>query len=248
MRFCHLLIAMLAICGTISRAPATVVPLSSLNDPTVQTLIDLGSDGVSVGPLQFYDFTFLASPVPSQPTPTLIDVNPVTAFGDGLQFISAWSATGGNSVTDVISYRVAVADPTQSIGSISLFCDGSAPVPAAGAFVSTSLAARTPTGSVAGRILNTFDDGVTKPVDTTLPDFNTDSIDFSAETSLSVTQSISANSGSSGSAGVAFASTIENTFDPVPLPTPSGWEFLPCAIFAVNLRHRALRPILRSVS
>jgi hypothetical protein len=246
MRFCLLLIALSAICGRLPLAPAAMVPLSSLNDPTLQTLIDLSSDGVTVGPLQFYDFTFLASPTSAPPTAASIDVNPVTNPGDGLQFVSAWSATGGNSVTDVISYRVVVVDPTKSISSISLFCDGTAPVPATGAFVSTSLSARIGLGSVAGRILNTFDDGVTKPVDTTFPDFNTDSIDFPAETSLSITQSISANSGSTPSTGVAFASTVENTFDPVPLPTPGDWSFVPLAIFAASLRLRVRRPILRS--
>jgi hypothetical protein len=246
MRISLLLITAFAICYCVPRAPASVL-LSSLSDPTVETLIGLGSDGVTVGPLQFYDFAFLASPVSALPTAASIDVEPVTASGDGLQFISAWLATGGDSVTDVITYDVDAIGQPQSISSVSLFCDGTAPVPANGAFVSTSLTARAPAGSVAGRILNTFDDGVTKPVDTTFPDFNTDSIDIPAETSLWMTQSISANSGSPGSSGVAFASTVENTFDPVPLPTPGGWGFIPCAILTATLRRRSRRSTLRTM-
>jgi hypothetical protein len=226
------------------RASASVI-LSSLVNPTLQTLIDLGSDGVSVGSLQFYDFNFLSSPVASSPIAASIAVDGVTSSGDGLQFVSAWLATEGDSVTDFVDYKVAVTDPTQTIETISLFCDGTAPVPAGGAFVSTSLAARASSGAVAGRILNTYDDGVTKPVDTTFPDYNTDFIDFPAETSLSITQSISVNSGTSGDSGVASASTVEDAFDPVPLPAPGGWGLVSSAIFAGALSRRWRRRVLR---
>jgi hypothetical protein len=245
MRTRFLIAALFALyCQTAHSSAA--VSLASLNGPTMQTLIGLGSDGVTVGPLRFYDFEFTSSPAAAAPSAASVVVQPLTTAGDGLRFVSAWLASAGSGVTDIITYRMDTTDPAQPMSNLTLFCDGTAPLPAVGAFVSTSLTARTAPGSVAGRILSTIDDGRTSPVDTTQSDTNADFENFPNQISLSITEDISVESGNGPSGGVALASTLENTFDPVSVPTPSGWVFIPVVAVVVTLSRRPRRPMLRS--
>src|SRR5207248_119571 len=105
----------------------------------------------------------------------------------GLRFLSTWFATGGATVADVITYKLAMLDPAAvRITQISLFSDGTAPSPASGTFASTSLTARTAGGAMAGRIVSTFDDGHTSPTDTTQPDIGVDSASFAPQSYLNI--------------------------------------------------------------
>jgi hypothetical protein len=222
-------------------ASRAAVSLSTLTNPTVQTLIDLGSDGVAVGPIRFFDFTFAGSSSNGSRNAGQVAVQPITADGFGIRFLSPWFVTGGSALVDVITYKLEIADPSQTVGRINLFSDGTAPLPAAGTFVSTSLSARTTGGAMAGRIVSTFDDGRTSPFDTTQPDTAVDATSFDPQLWLSVTDAISTASGGGISTGVATASIVENTFVPVPEPRMTALVFVPGTIMAMMFTRRLNR-------
>ncbi len=85
----------LLVIGLCAGRVQSAVALSNLTNPTLQTLIDLGSDGVTVGPLRFHDFAF-NSPDADPPLPTSIAVFPLKSpTEDGLRFASTWATTTG---------------------------------------------------------------------------------------------------------------------------------------------------------
>jgi len=215
----YLTVATIAICVT-QTAQAPIAPaLSNLPNPTVQTLINLGSDGVTVGEFRFFDFTFAGSSTTGGlRAASQVAVQSVTTGGFGIRFLSAWIAVAGNAIADVITYKVDLASPTESIGGIGLFSNGNAPLPAAGTFTSSSMSARTIGGAIAGRIISTYDDGHGTPADNTQPDVNVDQTAFAPQQWLSVSEAITTASGSPTSPGVAIASLVENTFTAVPEP------------------------------
>jgi len=165
-------------------------------------------------------------------------VEPVTSGGDGIRFLSNWSAAQGDGLTNTISYQVDSVDESPSISTISLLSDGTAPSVAPGAFAATSLTARDSGGAPIGRTLGTYNDGVTTPVGTTNPDNNTDFLRFSPNNSLGITDSIILASGVPGQGGDVSLTSLENTFDPVALPSPDGTLVLPFVAGFGMLRRR----------
>jgi hypothetical protein len=135
-------------------------------------------------------------------------------------------------VDDVISYDVQATNFSQSIAQISLLSNGTAPVPAAGTFTTTSLIASLPTGATAAPVLSTYNDGYTAPVDTTKPDTNYSLQSLYPQTDLHIIDTlfaVSTEADSTDSGGVATASVLQNAFIPSSIPEPSqpGWLFLP---------------------
>lgn len=237
-----LLAAMSAVAGNPSRAHAAPVTLSSLSNPTVQTLIGLGSDGVIVGPIRFFDFTFAGfSSTTGARNAGQVAVQPITIDGFGLRFVSPWFAAGGSAVADVITYKLAVTDPSEAVAGINLFSDGTVPLAGLGTFASGSLTARVTGGAIAGRVLSTIDDGHTSPLDTTQPDVAVDFVKFTPQTWLNVTNSVSTASGAGGSGGVATASIVENTFVAVPEPRTAAYAFVPAVMTVMMFTRRTNR-------
>lgn len=223
-------------------ARAAVISLASLTSPTVQTLIGSGSDGVTVGPFRFYDFTFAgSSSTTGARSAAQVAVQPVTDDGFGLRFLSSWFAAGGSTVADVITYKLQLLDPSLSVGQFSLFSDGTAPLPAAGTFASTSLSARKTGGAIAGRVLSTFDDGHTTPIDTTQSDLAVDGASFAPQALLSITNAITTTSTGGAAFGAATASVVENTFVAVPEPRMTTHVFLPITMLAMLFTRRSTR-------
>ncbi len=207
-----------------SAVPAhAAVMLSNLTHPTLQTLIGLGSDGVTVGDERFYDFTFGGAST-GLPSPADVAVEPVTSDGDGLMFVAGWFASGGNSLANTITFQVAVDAPAQ-IGRVTLLSSSVIPSPSAGTFVSTSLSTRSLSDVPVAPMLATFADGVALSTDSA-------SSDFVPQSDLMITDSIAATS---TAGGVADISSIENTFTTVPEPGSSAWLFIPAAVVAAKL-------------
>jgi len=232
--------ALLAL-GSAASTATGAIALSNLTNPTVQSLIDQGSSGVTVGSKRFFDFTFSGLTNSGTRTAAMVAVQPITDNGEGLRFISGWLAINGFS-DDVITYKVEETAPSQSIGTISLFSDGTAPVPGTNTFASTTLTARKTSGSVIAN-LTTFDDGKTTPTDTTATDINTASINFGPQVILTITDAINTVSTS----GVATNSIIENTFVSIPEPTFGSAVFLPsAAVFVANFKRRSRKPVAKS--
>jgi hypothetical protein len=215
-------------------SPAAV-QLSTLPTPTLQTVMNLGAAGVTVGNEQFYNFNFIGSNLSGGPAAaSQILIQPITtANGDGLQFVSIWNAANGTAVSDIITYDVAATALAADPAWIDLFTNGTAPAPTAGTFTTTTLTAQTLSGAPAAAILSTFDDGVTVPIDTTRPDVNFAAAAFTPQPALQITDSVFADSTSpsSGNAGgVATLSVIQNTFGSVPEPANLYWFFPPMAL------------------
>lgn len=221
------IVALIAGSAQMSRA---AVLLSSLSNPTMQTLIGLGSDGVIVGPDRFYDFTYVATSA-ADPIATAVDVEPITINGSGLRFVAAWFAESGTSMASAITYQVS-ADPSQQINGVNLFSDGAIPLPDAGTFASTSLSTRALNDTPLAPTLTTYADGTTTPT-------NSASFAFAPQTDLMITDSITISSTAGTPGGLATASVIENTFTPVPEPSRGGWFFVPtAALISTFLRRR----------
>jgi hypothetical protein len=211
----------------ISAAPTrAAVLLSSLTHPTLQTLISLGSDGVTVGPDRFYDFAFTGT-APVGSSSANVAVGPITAGGDGLSFVGKWIAMDGGSVANTITFQVAI-DPSTPIGSVNLFSASAILSPSAGTVASTSLSTRSLSNVLLAPALATFADGTATPT-------NSASSAFSPQSDLMITDSITITSTPSG---VADVSNIQNTFVPVPEPSRSAWFFIPAAIVATNILRR----------
>ncbi len=241
MKLRTIILAMLMLFGVCTSRSLGAVDLSSLSSPTMQTLMDMGNSGVVVGGEEFYNFSYIAGA--GSTTASQVQVQPVSDTGSGLQFVANWFAADGTSVSDVISYDVEAVNAWQSIGSIDLFSNGTAPAPVSGTFTTTTLTSQTMQGTPAAGALSTYNDGVTFPLDTTQPDVNYASTTVVPELQLRITDAIFADStaaSSGGSGGVATISVVQNSFGVIPEPSAAGWIFPPAAILVTGV-HRCRR-------
>ncbi len=221
-----------------ARPAAAAVSLASLGGATVQTLIDLGGDGVTAGHERYYDFAY--SPSAGATAATAVRVQGTTAgAADQLRFVSTWLASGGRTVGSTVSFDVAPVDPGSGIAQLSLLSNGTAVVPAAGTFVTDTASATTPGGEPAGPVLSTFDDGRTTPVDTTGPDVDSAlAATVAVEPALSVTDTVTATS---AGPGVATASVVQNGFTVAPVPEPTAVVVVLAAAASPALARRRRR-------
>jgi hypothetical protein len=176
---------------------------------TVQSLVDLGTTGITIGDKTFYDFSLGGSIAASQ-------IAVVTAPGPdiGLQFLYNWTATNGNNQDSVILYKVHVNDPIQAITAVGLSFNGTANIGN-----SSGLTAATVTetisdlaGNPIGQI-STIDSG---PLFATT-NRDSDSLTISPTHDLSLEKDILVHSGI-GDGGTASISFVDNTFEQVPEP------------------------------
>jgi hypothetical protein len=232
MRPRHFWIALFLTLGGAAANGYGAVELSSLNDPTLATLVGMGSTPVAVGPYQFSNFAFTDASSGAAHTSAEIQVQGFGTNGFGLQFVSNWFAANGTLVDDVISYDVKTSDPASAIGQISLLSNGTAPVPASGTFTTSTLISSPIGGGTAAPLLSTYNDGVTSPVDTTKADINFALESIPHQLQLHVIDTFVAVSSTNNGGGVATASVLQNAFIPasIPEPTQTGWIFLPMAI------------------
>jgi hypothetical protein len=202
--------------GSAQRSQAAVL-LSSLTHPTMQTLIALGNDGVIVGSDRFYDFAITGTS-PAAPVSANVAVEPITtADGDGLRFLAGWFATSGGSLTSGISYQIA-ASPSAQVAGVSLYSNGTIPSPDTGTFVAASLSTQSLSNTPVAPTITAFADGVS-------PSTASVSLEFTPQTDLIVTDSITLASAAGNPGGAANASVIENTFIAVPEPSRAGYFF-----------------------
>jgi hypothetical protein len=245
MRAKHYWIAVLISClGAASPSFAVVQTLSSLPNPTLQTLVNMGSTPVAVGGLEFSDFSIVNTLGAGGVTADQIQVLPSNS-GTGLQFVSSWFAANGSYVDEVLSFDVQAMDSTKPISQISLLSNGTAPAPTPGTFTTTTLVSELPSGATATGLISTYDDGVTVPVDTTKPDVNYVQTALAPQPNLQISDTIfessTAASGSS-TGGVATESIVQNTFAQAPVqvpePTPMSWILVPTAAVVSQLNRR----------
>ena len=215
------------------------VSLSSLNAPTVQTLIDLGPDGVTAGGQRYYDFTYVA-PVAS---PAAVDVRVQGVTGSstdtaGLRFIAAWIASGaGATATGTVSYDVEPVDPARAIVRVGLTSNGTAPSPAAGAFATVTLQLSDSDGTPVAPLLTTFDDGRTTPIDPTAADVDAAAaLTWAPVPRASVSDTVTVAAGRAG--GTATASVVSNLFTTAAVPEPAGLLPAIVAVAAFGRRRR----------
>lgn len=242
MRAKHFWIAVVLSCIGAAPAMAVVQTLSSLTNPTLQTLISMGSTPVCVGGIQFSHFSLVNTLGAGGVTSDQIQVLPSNS-GTGLQFVSSWFAANGSYVDEVLTFDVQSMDAAKPINQISLLSNGTAPAPTPGTFTTTTLVSETPGGSTAAALISTYDDGFTSPVDTTKPDINYAQTALAPQPELlisdTVFESSSAATGSS-SGGVATESIVQNTFvQQVPEPGPIAWVLIPTAAVISQLNRRA---------
>jgi hypothetical protein len=239
-------LAALAIFAMGRSAAGAPVPLASLGGASVQTLIDLGGDGVTAGGEQYYNFSYFASATAdgAAPAASAVRVQAATtgsADDGGLRFVASWIAADGAEVSGTISFDVAPIDPTQGIEEVGLMSNGTAPEPSAGTFVTTTLLADTFNGVSAAPILSTFDDGRSTATYTAAPDTDDATAMTSAlEPALFVTDTLTAASSAGG--GVASASVVQDLFQtaPVAVPEPTGAVAVVAGAVLLCLRRRVL--------
>ncbi len=222
------------------------IQLSSLQNPTLQTLIDLGNTPVTVGTEQFSNFDFVAGSASGPSSASQVQVKPINNSGSGLQFVATWFASNGVNVSDVISYDVQPVSPSDSTSWIGLFSNGTAPAPASGTFTTTTLTTQTSVGASAASLLSTYNDGITSPIDTTKSDVNFSTVPVLSADVLQITNSIfaastPATSGNPG--GLATISIVQNTFGSVPEPAFFGWILIPAVLVGSGLMRRP-RPVV----
>jgi hypothetical protein len=202
--------AVLAALGAtaLARPTSAAMTLSSLSNPTVQTLIDLGSDGVVSGEARFFDFSYAGTS--SAPAAAAVDVQAIGSDDNsGLRFVGSWLASGGSASSSTISFEVAPLT-NGTVATINLLANGTAPLPAAQTFVTATTSTDTASGSPLAPLLSTYDDGRTFPTDTTAADVDSASATFTAPQSLlAVTDTLTVVG---GSGGVATASYLQNGF------------------------------------
>ena len=195
-------------------AVAAVSPLASLDSPTVQSLIDLGADGILSDDVRYFDFSYAASA-----NAPAADAVQVRSTSDGLRFVADWTADGGSNLSSTIRYDVEPVDASALIDRVDLLANGTAPVPAAGTFVAaSSWAMPVADASAASLLLSTYDDGHTTPDDTTFAD--TDSVSAPLpvpQSELAVTDTLGVVAAADG---VAIASAVQNGFDLASTPVP----------------------------
>jgi hypothetical protein len=241
MRPAHYWIALLIAVGCAASRSNGVVALSSLNDPTLQTLISMGSTSVAVGPYDFSNFGFIDASTGVAHTAGQIQIQSFSNHGYGLQFVASWYASDGADANDVISFDVAAADPTKPIAQISLLSNGTAPVAVPGTFTSNTLISSVIGGTAAAPVISTYNDGFTMPVDTTRPDVNYAIISMDPQEDLHIIDTlfaISTAANDDNSGGVVTESVLQNGFFPGAIPEPghTGWIFVPLAIVVMTGR------------
>jgi hypothetical protein len=243
MRAKHFWIAVLLGCfSTAVPASASVETLTSLPDPTLQTLITMGSTPVSVGQLEFSDFSLVNTIGAGGVTAEQIQVLPSNS-GVGLQFVSSWFAADGSYTDEVVSFDVRAMDSSKPICQISLLANGTAPAPATGTFTTTTLVSELPDGVTAAPLISTYDDGFIVPVDTTKPDVDYVQTGLVPQPELLISDTIfesSTPAGGSGSGGVATESIVQNAFSlvQVPEPGPLAWLLVPTTVVISQLNRR----------
>ena len=238
----HLIIALSLATGCAASSGYGAVQLSSLTDPTLQTLITMGSAPVVVGPYQFSDFDFTDASTGASSTAAQIQVQPLTTNGYGLQFVANWFAANGTMVDDVVSYDVQTTNPPQPVTQISLLSNGTAPVPVTGTFTTATLIASLPGGGTAAPILSTYNDGLDTSIDVNYAVEN-----LPQQPQLHVMDTllaISTPAGAETTGGVATTSVLQNAFTPASIPEPSqpGWIFLPMAVVVTASGRRWRKP------
>jgi hypothetical protein len=215
----HLIIAA-CILAWLTAAPArAAVLLASLNNPTLQTLMTMGSSSVVVGDMQFSNFTFTDNSTGTALAPSQIRVQPYTTTGNGLEFVAGWFASNGSTLDDLISYDVQTTTPGQPIGEVTLLTNGTAPVAATGTFTTASLLSQTTQGSTAAPVISTYNAGAD----------GDSNINF-ASTALIPQQELFETTtlfGNTEGAGVVTASVLENAYISVPEPRTTGLVMLP---------------------
>ncbi len=218
-----------------------IMPLSSLISPTLQSLINMGTSPVAVGNAEFSNFSLINALPGTGVSASQIQVQPYTTGGDGLQFVSSWSAANGSEVDEVISFDVQTIDSTKPITQISLLSNGTAPVPTTGTFASTTLISQLLNGAAAAPVISTYNDGVTMPIDTTKPDINYAQTTLAAQTQLHIIDTLFEDStapGTTTSGGVATESVVQNSFVSVPEPAGLGLILLPIGGFIGAMARR----------
>ncbi len=206
------------------------VQLSSMSDPTLETLIAMGSTPVDVGPYQFNNFSFVDASSGATYTPGEIQVQAFNSNGYGLEFVSNWFASNGTMVDNVITYDVSDTTSAQPIAQVNLLSNGTAPEPVTGTFATTSLIASIPRGSTAAPELSTYNQGSTASAGQ--PNVNYAYETLTPQPQLSIIDTIFAISTPAGvgsTGGVATASVLQNSFAPASVPEPAlpVWILLP---------------------
>jgi hypothetical protein len=237
-------LTLVAVNAIASTAHSAVEPLSDLVSPTVQTLINLGSNGVSVGDEEFSNFSMVNALPNSGVTASQIQVQPYSVGGNGLQFVSSWFAANGTYVDEVLSFNVQAINPTRPITMISLLSNGTAPAPAPGTFTTDTLVSLLVGGGTAAPVITTYNDGIAAIPGNASSDVNYAQTTLVPQTELQISDTIFESSSASvgtDSGGVATESILQNVFVDanVPEPNRSGWICLPlAAVVATNRRVR----------
>jgi hypothetical protein len=234
MKLGHLWIALslIAVEAMALPAGAAVVPLSDLVSPNLQTLINLGGNGISVGDEVFSNFSLVNALPSSGVSASQIQVQPYSVGGNGLQFVSSWFAANGTYVDEVLSFNVQAIDPTKPIGTISLLSNGTAPAPAPGTFTTNTLVSLLVGGGTAAPVITTYNDGIAAVPGSTSPDVNYAQTTLIPQDELQISDTIfesSSASNGTNSGGVATESILQNVFTDAacPNPTERGGSFYP---------------------
>lgn len=224
-----ILIIALLLAGLATQTRAAIM-IENLPTPTMQTLIGLGSGGVIVGDMKFYDFSYLSI---GAGAPSASNIAVQSTGIDGIRLLSGWSASDGDFVSGLIAFKVTPVDLSTLIAGLNLFSDGTAIVPGNGTFASVAETARDAGGNVLGTVLSTFNDGPGG-----LADRNNDYSDFTPVSTISIIQSLQLKSKPfAQGGGLATLSVIDINVVPIPEPT-AGLTMLGIAGVAV-LRRRA---------
>jgi hypothetical protein len=197
-----------------TRPASAAVSLGAISQPTLQLLIDLGDSGVISNGVQYYDFSYAATA--GAPPVDAVTVQPVgTGDDSGLRFVASWVDDGGSIDSSTISFDVTPLDGG-SVARLGLTSNGTAPVTAAGTFVTATASAATTAGTSVGPVVSTYDDGVGLRADVDSAAATLDA----PQSLLAVTDTLTAVS---STGGVATASFVQNgfTITPAELPEPA---------------------------
>lgn len=209
--------------------------LVSAGNAAVTTLADLIATGGTVvdGDKVFSNFSY--SGTGSAPSAADVNVQPFTnAMGDyGIEFTSAFTASGGGFADSAISYQVTVTDPHFKIDDASAISTGTA---VNGGFwdVGETLV----NGTTSLGTLTTFEDsgpgGGSKP---------TDHITFSPVGSILVVKDVGVHA-SSKNGGFADLSVLDQNFSQTAIPEQETWAMMALGFAGLGVLgyRRAQRP------
>ncbi len=228
----HTLLAVIGLLSILPDSASAAVKLQDLTSPSVQTLLDLGSAGVVVGQVRYFDFGYVPLSAGS-PSASVVGVQPL-AF-NGLRFVTGFSAINGQYIGAVLSYSMETTDPLYQITTLDLFTDGTALVSGPGTFAIATQTVRSMDGLVLGHILSTFGDGSGG-----LVDHNYDSTPITASNAIKIMQSLAVKADLT-SAGGGFASLSVVEARSVVIPEPAAGLLLLGALGVAGLR----RPIYK---